>query len=85
LPGASLAELQALPGVLSAERHGDAITLSCSDTDAALSALLSSFQGPRDVEVNGASLEDAFLELTADEADCDYPDALGVAPSLVGK
>jgi ABC-2 type transport system ATP-binding protein len=66
LAGADLAELRALPGVLSAERHGDAITLSCSDTDAALGALLSSFPNTRDVEVRGASLEEAFLELTGD-------------------
>ena len=85
LPGADLAELGALPGVLSAERHGDAITLSCSDTDAALSALLSSFPGTRDVEVSGASLEEAFLELTVDEDDHDDRDAIGVAPSLVGE
>jgi ABC-2 type transport system ATP-binding protein len=66
LPVADLAELRALPGVQSAQRHGDAITLSCSDTDAALSALLSSFPGTRDTEVRGASLEEAFLELTHD-------------------
>jgi ABC-2 type transport system ATP-binding protein len=80
LPGAGLAELRALPGVLSAERHGDAITLSCSDTDAALSALLSSFPGARDVEVRGASLEQAFLELTVDEDDHDDRDAIGQPP-----
>ena len=69
LPGAELAELRALPGVLNAERHGEAITLSCSDTDAALSALLRTFPGARDTEVRGASLEEAFLELTVDEDD----------------
>ncbi len=79
LPDAGLAELQALPGVLSAERHGDAITLSCSDTDAALGALLSTFPGTRDVEVRGASLEEAFLELTADKDDHDDRDAVGVS------
>ena len=85
LPGADLTELQALPGVLSAERHGDAITLSCSDTDAALSALLSSFPGTRDVEVRGASLEEAFLELTVDEDDHDDRDTIGPPPILVGE
>ncbi len=81
LPGVGLAELQALPGVLSAERHGDAITLSCSDTDAALSALLSSFSGTRGVEVRGATLEEAFLELTVDKDDHDDRDAIGGPPS----
>ena len=79
LPGADLAGLRALPGVLSADRHGEAITLSCSDTDTALSALLSSFPDARDVEVRGASLEEAFLELTVDEDDDD--DATGEPPS----
>jgi len=41
--------------------------LSCSDADAALRALLGSFPGARDIEVRGGSLEEAFLELTADE------------------
>ncbi len=81
LPGVGVAELRALPGVLSAQRHGDAITLSCSDTDAALSALLSSFPGTRDTEVSGASLEEAFLELTVDEDDHDDRDAIGQPPS----
>ncbi len=67
LPGVELAELRALPGVLGAERHGEAVTLSCSDTDAALGALFGSFPAVRDVEVRGASLEEAFLELTGDE------------------
>jgi hypothetical protein len=77
LPGADLARLGALPGVLRAERHGDAITLSCSDTDAALSALLASFPGTRDVEVRGASLEEAFLQPTVDEDDQGHRDAMG--------
>ena len=67
LPGIEVDALGALPGVLSAERHGEAITLSCSDADAALSALLTSFPGARDAEVRGASLEKAFLELTPEE------------------
>ena len=50
---------------VSAERHGDAVLLSCSDSDAALRGLLGSFPGARDIEVRGGSLEEAFLELTA--------------------
>ncbi len=80
LSEAGLVELRALPGVSSAERHGDAITLSCSDTDAALSALLREFPGARDVEVRGASLEEAFLELTVDDDHTDR-DAVGEPPS----
>jgi ABC-2 type transport system ATP-binding protein len=67
LPGDDRAALGALPGVVSVERHGDAVLLSCSDADTALRALLGSFPAARDVEVRGGSLEEAFLELTADE------------------
>jgi ABC-2 type transport system ATP-binding protein len=67
LPDGNLAVLGTLPGVVSAERHGDAVLLSCSDADTALRALLASFPAARDIEVRGGSLEEAFLELTADE------------------
>ena len=67
LPDADTAALRALPGVLGAERHGAAVILSCSDADAALRALLGAFPGIRDVEVRGGSLEEAFMELTADQ------------------
>ena len=69
LPDADTAALRALPGVLAAERHGAAVILSCSDADAALRALLRAFPGIRDVEVRGGSLEEAFMELTADQGD----------------
>jgi ABC-2 type transport system ATP-binding protein len=67
LPGAGVAALGALPGVVSADRHGDAVLLSCSDSDAALRGLLASFPAARDIEVRGGSLEEAFLELTAEK------------------
>jgi ABC-2 type transport system ATP-binding protein len=67
LPGAEVRALAALPGVRSAQRHGDGVTLSCFDADVALRALLSAFPGARDIEVRGGSLEEAFLELTAGE------------------
>jgi ABC-2 type transport system ATP-binding protein len=65
LPGVDVGALSALPGVRSAQRHGDAVLLSCTNSDAALVALLAAFPGARDVEVTGGSLEEAFLELTA--------------------
>ena len=40
--------------------------LPCSDSDAALRALLATFPGARDIEVTGAGLEEAFLQLTTD-------------------
>jgi ABC-2 type transport system ATP-binding protein len=72
LPGVDVASLGALPGVLSADRHGDAVILSCSDADTVLGALLGKFPGAvRDIEVQGQSLEEAFVELTADDPDGD--------------
>jgi ABC-2 type transport system ATP-binding protein len=44
------------------------LVLSCDDADDALKALLARYPGTRDIEVRGAGLEDAFFELTADEA-----------------
>jgi ABC-2 type transport system ATP-binding protein len=69
LPGVDVGALRVLPGVRSAQRHGDAVQLSCTDSDAALVALLAAFPQARDIEVTGGSLEEAFLELTAADAD----------------
>jgi ABC-2 type transport system ATP-binding protein len=68
LPGVDEATLAALPGVSSAERHGDSVSLRCSNSDAAIRALLAANPAARDIEITGAGLEDAFLELTAAEA-----------------
>jgi ABC-2 type transport system ATP-binding protein len=62
-------ELATLPGVTSAERRGEAVTLRCGDSDAAIRALLARYPAARDIEITGAGLEEAFLELTADGAD----------------
>lgn len=68
LPGVGTAGLGALPGVTTATRQGDAITLVCNDSDTVLRHLLSGFPAVRDLEVRGGSLEEAFLELTADDS-----------------
>jgi ABC-2 type transport system ATP-binding protein len=68
LPGASEAALAALPGVSAVERHGDAVRLACTDSDAALRALLAAQPDARDIEVGGADLEDAFVALTSPTA-----------------
>ena len=65
LARASEAKLRALPGVTTVEVHGESITLTSSDSDATLRALLPAFPALRDIEVRGAGLEEAFLELTA--------------------
>ncbi len=65
LPGVDLAELERLPGVNSAERRGEAITLHCADSDSAIRALLQAYPAIRDIEIAGAGLEEAFLQLTS--------------------
>lgn len=64
VPGA--ADLS-LPGVRSAERRGDQITLTCTDSDAAVRALLSRYPTARDIEITALGLEDAFLALTGED------------------
>jgi ABC-2 type transport system ATP-binding protein len=64
LPTASLEELERLPGVSRAERRGEAVVLTCLDSDAAIRALLAQHADARDIEISGAGLEEAFLELT---------------------
>jgi ABC-2 type transport system ATP-binding protein len=56
--------LASLPGVARADRRGEAVVLSCTDSDAAIRALLDAHPGARDIEIAGAALEDAFVELT---------------------
>jgi ABC-2 type transport system ATP-binding protein len=68
LPGADLAALGALPGVRGVDQYGDAVTLTCSDSDLAIRALLAREPDARDIEVSGGGLEEAFLELTGDDA-----------------
>ena len=67
LPGADLDALAKLPGVTAAEARGESVVLACSDSDAAIRALLARFPEARDIEVSGAGLEEAFLRLTGDE------------------
>jgi ABC-2 type transport system ATP-binding protein len=69
LPEVPLEELERLPGVTRVERHGEAVTVVCSDSDAALRELLGRYPQARDVEVRGAGLEDAFVQLTAGDGE----------------
>jgi ABC-2 type transport system ATP-binding protein len=66
LPGVPEADLSELPGVALAERRGESIVLRCSDSDVAIRALLDQYPDARDIEIAGAGLEEAFLELTAE-------------------
>ncbi len=69
LPAPDVAELRAIAGVVTAERYGEAVVLTCQDSDGALRTLLARYPDARDIEVRGAGLEEAFLELTSDQAE----------------
>jgi ABC-2 type transport system ATP-binding protein len=66
LPGVDVSALAALPGVVKADLRGEAMILNCSDSDTALRHLLERFPAAKDIEVRGAGLEEAFLELTTE-------------------
>ena len=68
LAGVGTDDLASLEGVNTAERHGEAVTLRCSDSDRAIRLLLERYPSVRDIEITGAALEEAFLELTRDAA-----------------
>jgi ABC-2 type transport system ATP-binding protein len=67
LPGVQAQELASLPGVSSADRHGDVVILHCADSDAAIRGLLEAQPDARDIEIAAAGLEQAFLTLTGDD------------------
>jgi ABC-2 type transport system ATP-binding protein len=64
VPGAHDLEL---PGVRSMERRGDRITFTCTDSDAAVRALLQRYPHAHDIEITALGLEDAFLALTGED------------------
>jgi ABC-2 type transport system ATP-binding protein len=80
LPEVATDELAAIAGVNSAERHGDAVILVCSDSDRAIRELLARYPEARDIEITGAGLEDAFMRLTG-EPDDELPAAGAEVPS----
>jgi ABC-2 type transport system ATP-binding protein len=63
LPGADLNALAALPGVDEVESRGDAVLLTCRDSDTALRALVNTTTA-YDIEVTAQGLEEAFVALT---------------------
>jgi ABC-2 type transport system ATP-binding protein len=67
LPDVDLADLESLEGVTRAERRGASVSLSASDSDAAIRALLARYPAASEIEIVGAGLEEAFVELTAEE------------------
>jgi ABC-2 type transport system ATP-binding protein len=86
LPGVELDALSALAGVTSAERRGEAVVMHCADSDTAIRALLAEHPDARDIEINAAGLEQAFLTLTGDPARNEGRDAPGPpAPDARGE
>ncbi len=71
LPGVALPSLTQLDGVRSADRRGEAVVLHCTDSDAAVRALLRDYPAASDIEIAGAGLEQAFLLLTGDRPAAD--------------
>jgi ABC-2 type transport system ATP-binding protein len=59
------AALAALPAVTTVTRHDDRVEIASRDGDATLRALLAADADARDIDVRRASLEDAYLDLTA--------------------
>jgi ABC-2 type transport system ATP-binding protein len=70
------ADFTTIPGVASADVRGEAVTLSCTDSDAAIRYVVSRLERARDFEISGAGLEEAFLELTSDHTSDDTLPAL---------
>jgi ABC-2 type transport system ATP-binding protein len=67
LPDADRSALARLPGVAAVDLRGEGIALSCTDSDRAIRALLDHFPAVRNIEITGAGLEEAFLQLTGDQ------------------
>ena len=86
LPGVELQALGALEGVTAVDRRGEAVVLTCADSDSAIRALLGAYPQARDIEINAAGLEQAFLALTGEQpptARAGTPD--GPLPSSIGE
>jgi ABC-2 type transport system ATP-binding protein len=64
LPEIPVEDLSGLPGVVAADRHGNAVALRSVDPDRTLRALLAAYPTARDIEVVAAPLADAVLALT---------------------
>jgi ABC-2 type transport system ATP-binding protein len=59
--------LLGLPGLANLEVRRDFVQIQTSDSDATLYAVLDAGLRPRDIEVTGLGLEQAFLAITAED------------------
>jgi ABC-2 type transport system ATP-binding protein len=67
LTSATASDLAAIEGVTNAEQRGESFILNCPNSDSVLRILLDRYPDARDIEVRGAGLEEAFLDLTGDD------------------
>ncbi|SEB30987.1 ABC-2 type transport system ATP-binding protein [Streptomyces misionensis] len=65
-PGADVGQLRGLPGVVDAQAHGDTAVLHSADSDATVEAMVLGGPRPRDLEITGLGLEQAYLSITQD-------------------
>jgi ABC-2 type transport system ATP-binding protein len=72
VPGASEAELNAIPGADSVEIRGDTVLIHSGDSDEVARYLLTRTSA-RDLEIAARGIEDAFLALTGDDAEPSTP------------
>jgi ABC-2 type transport system ATP-binding protein len=56
-----------LPGLVNLEIRGDLVHIQATDSDAALYAVLDAGYRPREIEVTGLGLEQAFLAITSQD------------------
>jgi ABC-2 type transport system ATP-binding protein len=79
LPATDRRALALLPGIETVDIHGDTVVLTCRRSDEALRAFLDQYPHAHDIEVKGAALEDAFVELTASGGNT--PDPIESSPA----
>jgi ABC-2 type transport system ATP-binding protein len=73
MPGVALTSLSALPGVSKVEQRGETVTITCTNSDQAIRELVRRYPEACDIELRGAGLEEAFLELTSEENESRNP------------
>ena len=61
--------MEALPGVVEAQVRQESVELHSADSDATVEALIVGGLRPRDLEITGLGLEQAYLSLTTGESD----------------
>ena len=76
----ALAVIEAMREVGSVEVVGERVSIATADLDAVVSALVTNGLAIRDLEIAGASLEDAFVALTTQDPAASTASTAGPAP-----